>query len=473
MKKPFIHLIQINKDIYLLDINTNMICKVNEKIGDFLLNHYDEDGKGLSKEDHQLISNMKRAGMLKPNAIQTIEHPMTNFAEDMLENNLSRITLQVTQNCNLRCAYCVYSGSYNNRMHNNKRMDVQTAKKALDFLKKHSKNSNSINVSFYGGEPVLEFQLITECVEYAKKIFDGKELMFNLTTNATLLNDEMIYFFQKEGFYLTISLDGPEKVHDKNRDFADGVHGTYSTVMKNLKRITEIAPNYLSRITFNAVLDDENNFELTNDFFMNEPIVKNMHVSASYINDVNKKEKKEYMNEENYINRGYKMFVGMMFLLGRVSRNNISKLVVRDLGDISEKIVKREILKEGILPISHPAGPCLPGFQRPFVDAYGKLYPCERINETSDCICIGNIETGFDINTVKKLLNVGKIAESYCKKCWAFNYCTQCAVTADEGKGLSSTSRLEKCERIKLYIETALKDYIVLKECGCKFEEDI
>ena len=88
-----------------------------------------------------MISNMKRAGMLKPNAIQTIEHPMTNFAEDMLENNLSRITLQVTQNCNLRCAYCVYSGSYNNRMHNNKRMDVQTAKKALDFLKKHSKNS--------------------------------------------------------------------------------------------------------------------------------------------------------------------------------------------------------------------------------------------------------------------------------------------------------------------------------------------
>lgn len=473
MIKPFIHIIKINKSIYLLDVNTNKICKINSQIGDFLSNHYSEEEKNLSEENQVLIDNMENAGMLKPNSIQAIEHPMTQFADEMLMNNLSRITLQVTQNCNLRCAYCVYSGSYHNRVHNNKRMSIHTAKKALDFLKDHSKNSNKINISFYGGEPLLEMQLIMSCVEYAKSIFAGKEVMFNITTNATLLTDTIIFYLKKEGFYLTISLDGPEQVHNKNRNFVDDTHGTFSIVVKNLKRISEIAPEYLSKVTFNAVLDDENSFILTNDFFMKEPIVKDMHVSASYINDVNRKEKDKSYDEKNYIDRNYEKFIGMMFLLKKVSRKNVSKLVIRELGDVNEKVLKRPSLKGENMHISHPGGPCVPGFQRPLVNVDGKIYPCERVNETSECICIGDIENGFDMNAVKRLLNIGKITEEQCKNCWAFNFCTQCAVTADEGQGLSQISRLEKCDRIRTYIESVIQDYIVLKECGCKFDDDL
>lgn len=263
--KPFVHFMELNKEIYLFDVNTNMISRVNERVYRYLTTN--EQVTELNVEDMILIENMKRAGMLKPNQIKKIEHPMTNYVEDVVENNMTRITLQVTQNCNFRCEYCVYSGSYHNRVHNNKRMDWDTAKTALDFLCEHSRNSSEITVSFYGGEPLLEIELIKRCVNYAKTIFKGKMLRFNLTTNASLLADDVILYMQKEKFLLTISLDGPQEVHDKNRTFADGKRGTYDVVMKHIKRIKEIAPDFVDSISFNAVLDDENEFKTINNVY--------------------------------------------------------------------------------------------------------------------------------------------------------------------------------------------------------------
>ena len=381
--------------------------------------------------------------------------------------------MQVTQNCNFRCEYCVYSGSYHNRVHNNKRMDWNTAKAALDFLYQHSKNSSEINISFYGGEPLLEMELIKKCVEYVRDVFERKNLSFNLTTNASILTDDMIQYMEEEGFLLTISLDGPQEVHDKNRTFANGKRGTYAVVIERIKRIQEIAPDFVKNVTFNAVLDDENDFSLINQYFSEEPVVKDIFVSTNYINDVNRKEKIDHNSKKNYIEVCNEKFIGMMYLLKRVQRESVSKLIVREVADIEEKMFKRKVSKQVIQPVTHPGGPCLPGVQRPFVNAYGKLFPCERVNETCDEMCIGNIYDGFDIEAVKRLLNVGKITEAACKKCWAFNFCTQCAVTADDGEKMSPTVRLEKCDRIRNHVDGLLKDYIVLKECGCDFTQTI
>lgn len=468
---PFIHMFKQNNDIYLFDVNTNMISKINERIFKYFAD--DKTEESLKPNDRVLIENMKKVGMLQPNKLEIVEHPMTNMVEDILQNNLSRLTLQVTQNCNFRCEYCVYSGSYHNRVHNNKRMDWNTAKAALDFLYQHSKNSAEINISFYGGEPLLEMELIKKCVDYVRTVFERKNLSFNLTTNASLLTDDMIRYMEKEGFLLTISLDGPQEVHDKNRTFADGKRGTYAVVIERIKRIQEIAPDFVKNVTFNAVLDDENDFSLINQYFSEEPIIKDIFVSTNYINDVNRKEKIDHNSKKNYIEVCNEKFIGMMYLLKRVQRESVSKLIVREVADIEEKMFKRKVSKQVIQPVTHPGGPCLPGVQRPFVNAYGKLFPCERVNETCDEMCIGNIYDGFDIEAVKRLLNVGKITEAACKKCWAFNFCTQCAVTADDGKKMSPTVRLEKCDRIRNHVDGLLKDYIVLKECGCDFTQTL
>ncbi len=465
--KPFVHFIILNKDIYMLDVNTNMISRINEGISGYLMSN--EDKLEINAEDEFLIENMKKAGMLKPSQIERIEHPMTDFVEDIIENNMTKLTLQVTQNCNFRCEYCVYSGSYNNRVHNNKRMDWETAKTALNFLYEHSKKASEITVSFYGGEPLLEIELIRQCVNYAKSIFKGKRLQFNLTTNASLLTDDIILYMQKEKFFLTISLDGPQDVHDKNRTFADGKRGTYNVVMERIKRIREIAPTFVEKISLNAVLDDENDYKIIGRYFMEDPTVSDMVVSTTYINAVNRKDEIIRDNKDNYIEICREKFRGMLYLLGRFPRESVSKLVVREISDIGRVVHKRIISKQVIQTVAHPGGPCVPGVHRPFVNAYGKIFPCERVNETCDDMCIGNIYDGFDIEAIKKLLNVGKMTESACKQCWAFNYCTQCGVAADDGERMTPKVRLTKCNTIRNSIDNMLKDYIVLKECGCDF----
>lgn len=471
MDIPFVHFVEIHNDLYLFDVNTNMISKVNERIGKYLSGHGKKED--LNNEDLMLIDNMKSMGMLCPNQIERIEHPMSDFIEDILENSMNRLTIQVTQNCNFRCEYCVYSGSYYNRVHNNKRMDWDTAKAALDFLKQHSRNSSEINVSFYGGEPLLEMDLIKRCVDYCRMIFKRKKVSFNLTTNASLLSDEVIKYFEKEKFSVMVSLDGPQEVHDKNRTFADGKRGTYNTVIERIERIREIAPDLLANVTFNAVLDDENDFSLISQYFSQEPIIKDIFVSANYVNETNRKDKIVQTNQKNYIEISNQRFIGLMYLMNRVSRDKVSKLVVRELSDIKESFGKRKVSRYVMQPINHPAGPCLPGVQRPFVNAYGKLFPCERVNETCKDMCIGNIYDGFDIEAVKRFLNVGQVTEENCKRCWAFNFCTQCGVTSDNGEKIASEARLEKCERVRNHVDNLLKDYIVLKECGCDFTQSI
>lgn len=176
---------------------------------------------------------------------------------------------------------------------------------------------------------------------------------------------------------------------------------------------------------------------------------------------------------KNYVEVCNEKFVGMMYLLNRVSRESVSRLVVREIADIKDVVYKRKVSTQVMQTVTHPGGPCMPGVQRPFVNAYGKMYPCERVNETCNEMCIGNIYDGFDMDSVKRILNIGKITESACKKCWAFNFCTQCAVTADDGEKISPSIRLEKCNKIRDYVEGLIKDYIVLKECGCEFTKTL
>ena len=157
------------------------------------------------------------------------------------------------------------------------------AKAALDFLKSHSTNSSELNISFYGGEPLLEIDLIKKCVDYCHEIFKRKKVMFNLTTNASLLSDNIIKYFDKEKFSVMISLDGPREIHDKNRTFADGERGTYDIVIERINRIKNIAPDLLTRITLNAVLDNENDFSAIKQYFEKEALVKDIFVSTNYL----------------------------------------------------------------------------------------------------------------------------------------------------------------------------------------------
>lgn len=127
----------------------------------------------------------------------------------------------------------------------------------------------------------------------------------------------------------------------------------------------------------------------------------------------------------------------------------------------------------GIPKIFHPAGPCVPGRKKLFMNVDGNFYPCERIDETSPCSVIGNIDEGLSLEKCEKLLNIGKITEEKCKGCWAIAHCKFCFIQADSGGELCPKCRLEKCRNLQDSIIDTFRDICVLEKNGYHFEEDV
>lgn len=475
--KPHIKLLHMYSMFYMYDVNTNSIMEIPREIYEYLKNIENNDVdeyklfSKLQKKHQNGIKYFKEQGLLgsvRENV--KYEHIETSRLTDIYDGNLKNMTLQVTQNCNLRCKYCIYSGSYYNRIHNNKRMKIESAFKALDFLKEHSRNTKKITIGFYGGEPLLEFDLIKKCVEYAKQLFYGKNVFFTVTTNGTIMNKEIIDFLIANKFHTVISLDGSQEIQDSNRVFADDNTGSFYKVMETINVIKEINENYLLKyIRFNAVIDLKNDFSCSNDFFMNYDVIKNIGASGNFINNNSRVEEVE-VNEQYAIDSQYEIFKVYLSKCSSVLDGYESKLLETSYETILNNIHNRKILDGTKASIISPGGQCMPGIQRFFIDVDGVFFPCERVNENAESMKIGSIDNGFDFDKVDSILNVGKLTEKECRECWNFNFCVHCVSTCEEDGKLSRDKRLSRCSEMKFSTEELIKNYIVLKQYGCDFE---
>ncbi|MCX7749031.1 MAG: Cys-rich peptide radical SAM maturase CcpM [Clostridia bacterium] len=471
-ERPHIHSFKTPGGYYIYDVNTNMILKVTPSVYSLLSNRKRLD-EGTDS-DIKIIEKMKSDGFLSSNRIQEVLHPIDEVLPYYLDNRLHMITLQITQQCNFRCEYCVYSGNYENRDHSNKAMDIETAKKGIDFLISHSRESKMVSIGFYGGEPLLEFDLIRDCINYAQEIGEGKMIDFSLTTNGTLLNDEIIEFFNKNNLNMTISLDGPSDIHNKNRRFAGNNQGTFESIMTNLEKIKEKYPDYLKKVRFSVVLDPKSNFSCINEFFTTYETVKNSYSFFVSISD--KYAKSENEESEDYlVKKNYESFKHFLYKLGRLGKDYVSPIVIQEFNFIQKFLHDYRNPVRNLPSKGHHSGPCVPGVQRLFVTVNGNLMPCERVSELSEMMNIGHVDTGFNIEKCRQVLNVGKVNEKSCKNCWIFRYCTVCAAAADNLDGFSEEKKALECSRERFTIESLLKDYCSLKEFGCKFgnEEDL
>jgi uncharacterized protein len=194
--------------------------------------------------------------------------------------NLKNMILGITQNCNLRCRYCSYSGIYKyQRTHNQKSMVWPTAKKAVDlyFEKLNSKfrtdRTLDRRLSFFGGEPLLEFDTILKTIRYTREKNQSlnKKLyfIFMISTNGMLLNQEYIKTIVKEDIELSISFDGPQSEHDKFRVKPNG-EGSWSTIIKNIKNIKKNFPEYYeNKIRFLITVHPHHNLREIEQYLLN------------------------------------------------------------------------------------------------------------------------------------------------------------------------------------------------------------
>ena len=147
----------------------------------------------------------------------------------------------------------------------------------------HSKKINTLRIGFYGGEPLLEFDLIKCCVEYIEQKSSDKNINFYITTNATLLTPSVIDFLVQNNFQITISFDGPKEIHDNQRRYADSGMGSFDTVVKRLEYLHQkYHEYYIEKVNINMVLNQGYKYKSISDF-MNEKR-KNISGSFHYVN---------------------------------------------------------------------------------------------------------------------------------------------------------------------------------------------
>lgn len=203
-----------------------------------------------SKED--LLENESYENFLRDNDFRDIKKPCEfevkyPFTEEELKGMFNRkvksITLALTEQCNLRCKYCGYMPKYLDHDYHLKEMPKDVAFKAIDFLMKNSQESDVCNIGFYGGEPLLRLNLIKECIAYVKERYPFRQPTYNITTNATLLDDKVAAFLVENDIKITISLDGPEKEQNKYRVDGSG-KASYDKAYQNIQQLCRNYPKF-------------------------------------------------------------------------------------------------------------------------------------------------------------------------------------------------------------------------------------
>ena len=462
MKKPFVHIFANSNGKYVYDVNSDNIFKISEESYQILEN---------GDEYNEQLSYLEQMGFLKEDKVKITEHPAGAILTEFYKNQLQGLTLQVTQNCNLRCDYCVYSGKYNTRIHSNKVMSFEMARKGIDYLFEHSGKTDILRIGFYGGEPLLEFELIKRCVEYIEEKSDKKHMNYYITTNATLLTSEVVEFLVKYKFLLTISFDGLKEIHDSQRKYANSGKGSFDTVVKRLEYLYQnYYEYYIEKVNINMVLNQGNRYKPVSDFMKSEMIFREASITATLISNTGVKKENEVSSkfkEEYY----YEYFKLLLSALGRVKRINVSPLMRTEFKTLQSIRGGKHRQGIGKLPEKwHHGGPCIPGERTLFLNAEGYIYPCERVCELSEEAKVGNVESGVDIEKARTILNVEEVTCAICKNCWAYRYCDFCIrMAGNETESIQKNIKMA-CENMRKATENIFKDYCVLRELGYDFE---
>ncbi len=451
---------------YVFDRYSGSIISVSKK--EFIELKKIEENKE-NTENSNILKNFQDRDLLVPHTIKEIKHPDSDYVDYLVDRRLSQLILQVTQQCNLRCSYCVYGGMYENRHHTNKSMSFELAKKSIDFFLQHSYETNNLVVSFYGGEPLLNIKLMKQCVEYVSENVDGKDVLYTVTTNGTLLTDEIMEFLEKYNFSTLISLDGSKEEHDLNRKFKSG-EGTFNIIIDNIKKFKKKYPKYVSeQLRINAVVSPRMKNTCVEDFFSASDFLEDEQINFTPLSLTGLKDsvKIEY---DYIVKREYEHFKLLLSMLGKIKKESVSKLVINSESDI-KKLYRKLKRHKKVSIINHHSGPCVPGCARLFVNVNGEFYPCERVPELP-CSCIGTINDGINVKKVKEILNIGKLSEEQCKRCWAIGMCSMCISELDCLQGcFLKEEKLKVCESSR---NAALYDlYELISICELGYQIDM
>ena len=351
---------------------------------------------------------------------------------------IKALCLHVAHTFNLNCSYCFASqGKYQGER---ALMSFETGKRAFDFLIENSGTRRNLEVDFFGGEPLMNWEVVVKLVEYARSIEKqhNKNFRFTLTTNGVLLDDEKIDFLNEHMSNVVLSLDGRPEIHDHFRKDYTG-RGSYDVILPKFKRLVEKreGKNYYMRGTFT-----HNNVDFTNDIF--------------HMADLGFKE----LSMEPVV-----CPPGDPYAL---TDEDLPKLF-EQYEILAKEMLKRKKAGNGFTfyhyMLDLKNGPCIykritgcgSGTEYMAVTPWGELFPCHQF-VGDEKYSLGNIWDGIKNTKVQdEFRSCNAYARPECKDCWARLYCSGgCAANAYHATGSISGVYKYGCELFKKRIECAV-----------------
>lgn len=381
------------------------------------------------------VVSLKESGKLF--APDTFE-PVAGHLKAKTSGVVKALCIHIAHTCNLNCSYCFASqGKYHG---DRAMMSFEVGKRALDFLVENSGSRRNLEVDFFGGEPLMNFDVVKQMVEYARSIEKkhNKNFRFTLTTNGMLIDDDVIDFANREMSNVVLSLDGRREVHDRYRVDYTG-KGSWETIVPKFQKLVKAreGKNYYMRGTFT-------------------------HANPDFLNDI-----------KQMLDLGFKELSMEPVVC---APEDPSALTAEDLPIVLEQYEKlaelmRERDKEGNpftfyhYMIDLTGGPCIykrisgcgSGTEYMAVTPWGDLYPCHQF-VGEEKFKLGDIWSGVtNKETVEEFASCNVYARPECRDCWAKLYCSGgCAANAYHSTGTIKGVYKYGCELFKKRMECAI-----------------
>lgn len=371
------------------------------------------------------------------NAIPSTKVVTASKLKEAMAKNISfyQLIIETSTKCNMRCKYCVYGEHYNNkRSHGRENMTFAVAKKAIDYylvLVQQSRELNPLKkpaIAFYGGEPLTNYQLIKEVVEYIEQKYPSQKIDYQITTNGTLLSEEVQDFLYKHKFIIQVSLDGDKTNHDRNRVFENGL-GTFDLIHSNIINFVSRYPDH-KKIHISACCDYNTDLYAVHKFFRDLPV----HLTSlslvesrdtTYYSLFTEEVRDEYFSKLHFMSRLFESNLST----GQVEEN--LRGVLMPLVALPFHIFQHHSVsakdEEGLIPYS---GTCMPG-DRIYVDVHGDFCICEKINSSFK---IGDINHGLDTKQIAHIINRYNEELKKCSNCPISRVCSVCYAKLCKGE---------------------------------------
>lgn len=460
---PFIYLFRASGRDFVLDINTNRLFSLEEDEAALLSGW--QTGAPYSTLSRTYPAAARTIDALRADGVfDGARADRLAFGGDWQEISRSitserrRTILEVTQTCNLRCRYCTFGGGFpDHRTHSLKRMDPTVLEKAIAAALKGGSALEEISIGFYGGEPLLAFDLIECGIAFAKARAGGKRLRFSLTTNGTMLDPDKARFLAEHTVSVLVSIDGPRGVHDANRIFRDG-RGSYDDSIRGLKALlAAYPPEAHGKIGLSMVIPSRAWLPVLERLWDDEPwLPRSLRVMVS---DVNAPE--GFEPGQPAPGPGYEAFREGWIAERAAGRESRSRIEASVFDRSYARLHHRPTAKPDSASF-FPNGCCIPGVTKIYVDVDGAYKICERSHGTPD---IGSVDDGVRLDRVREVIEDycdGSIAD--CRTCEVVSLCNACFANAFVKGRFDISMKRQWCETARPALKRRLREYAELVE---------